>query len=84
MEVVNCLSGSLIDVKYRPVPRLVDTKLHGHVFSNLKHVGEESGVFLLHIVECRNVLSRTHEQVHRRLRPYILENHCEVILIYDL
>ena len=81
VEMIHGLTRVRIDVENRAIPFLVDAKLHCQFPGNFKKVRKDIVIPGLHVIERRNVLSRNDEKVDRRLRPYVLECHRELILI---
>ena len=82
VDMVNRLARSRVHVEHGAVAFLMDIGLHRQFLGNLKHFANERIIFGRQLIQGWNVLLRSDQKVHRRLRPKVLECHDEVILMY--
>src|SRR6056297_2461995 len=81
VKVKNSLSGALIGVKYRPVSAFRYILIFRYLRGNKKHVPDKLFVTFFHFIERGEMFFRYNQNMHRRLRIYILEREYFFILV---
>ena len=81
MDMINSLASAFVAIENQAVAVLIDALVGGYLFCHQHHTAGYADIFIVEIINRRNVLFRYNQNMRRRLRINIPESQDVFVLI---